>query len=91
MTKSKYVNVNWCVFCFYLFLFLHAECPTVSLGSISTTSAGTVVIDVSDSTPTTNIPITTTETNSTLPVNNDGAYTGEVIKTMGKICNTARR
>jgi len=82
-----------CLFvCVFLFvLFLHTECPTVSTDSISTTRAQTVVIDHSDSTLTTNIPTTTTETNATIPVNDDGAYIEEAFKTTGEICIIARR
>ena len=77
----------FCLFCFHI----HAECPTVSSDNISTTRAETVVVDHSDSTPTTNIPTTTTETNATIPVNDDGAYIEEAFKTTGEICIIARR
>ena len=72
----------FCLFCFHI----HAECPTVSSDNISTTRAETVVVDHSDSTPTTNIPTTTTETNATIPVNDDGAYIEEAFKTYQVAC-----
>ena len=77
-----------CLFVYFVCFILNTECPTVS---ISTTGAEAVVIDHSDSTSTTNIPITTTETNSTLPVNDDGAYVDEAFKTTGEIRIIARR
>ena len=83
-----YVKFSFCFFVCFVSFILNTECPTVS---ISTTGAEAVVIDHSDSTPTTNIPITTTETNATLSVNDNGAYVEKAFKTTGEICIIAKR